>query len=310
MPTATATRKKNATKKKPAQGKRKAAPKKRKTTLADLVDKHDLYQRAVQCVEAEIDFVDDMFTKIRGRTATRLREDFCGTGNTSCEWVRRRPTNVAVGIDLDPEPLSWGQTHWVPRLTPEQQSRLELRLGNVLEPHADLDGKLDIVLAMNFSYWLFKARAALKHYFQCAHRTLTSDGVFFLDYYGGADAYKVITEKRRIPLASRGEIALTDYMGPFVYHWEQRTFNPINGEMDAAIHFSFPDGSRLDNAFVYNWRLWSVPEIRELLHEAGFRKTTIYWEGDDGKGGGNGEFSASEVGEACPAYIGYISAEK
>ena len=307
MPTATTSRRTSSARSSP---KKAPAKRKRRTTLADLADKHDLYQRAVQCVEAEIDFVDAEFTRLRSRTATRLREDFCGTGNTSCEWVRRRTTNIAVGLDIDPAPLTWGQQHWVPRLKPAQRERLELRLGNVLEPHPDLEGRMDMVLAMNFSYWCFKTRAALKHYFQCAHRALTTDGVMFLDYYGGSDSYRLLTEKRKVPLASRGEPALTDYKGPFVYHWHQESFNPITGEMAANIHFSLPDGSKMKNAFSYHWRLWTLPDIRELLHEAGFSKTTVYWEGDDNKGGGNGEFTPSEVGECCPAFIGYISAEK
>jgi len=83
-------------------------PRKRKT-LADAADRHRLYQEAVQCVEAEIDMVDKTYKELRGRPARRLREDFCGTGNTSCEWVRRRKTNTAIGFDLDPEVLAWGR---------------------------------------------------------------------------------------------------------------------------------------------------------------------------------------------------------
>lgn len=80
--------------------------------------------------------------------------------------------------------------------------------------------------------------------------------------------------------------------------------------MDCAIHFHFPDGTRMRNAFRYTWRLWTLPEIRELLTEAGFRNVTVYWEGDDNKGSGNGVFTPSEQGEACPAFICYISGEK
>ena len=71
-------------------------------------DRHVLYQSAVQCVESEIDFVDETFEKIRGRKASLLREDFAGTANTSSEWVRRRPTNRAVAVDLCADTLAWG----------------------------------------------------------------------------------------------------------------------------------------------------------------------------------------------------------
>lgn len=287
----------------------KSGSRAKRATIAERVDPYDLYQRAVQCVEAEIDFVDATFKQIRKRQATRLREDFCATGNTACEWVRRRETNSAVGLDIDPAPLGWGHTHNVGRLTPAQRERVDLKLGNVLEAHEDL-GKFDVILGMNFSYWCFKTRAALKHYFSVARSALVDDGILFLDYYGGSDAYKVLSEKRKIPHASKGEPALTEYKGPFEYRWQQEYFRPISGEMGCRIHFSFPDGSRLRDAFTYSWRLWSPPEIREVLLDAGFSRVVVYWEGDDGEGGGDGVFTPNEQGEACPSFIGYISAEK
>ena len=82
---------------------KKKKPSYRKRTeesLAKQADRHVLYEKAVQCVEAEIDMVDQNFKTLRGRRAISLREDFCGTANTSCEWVRRRSTNFAVGIDI------------------------------------------------------------------------------------------------------------------------------------------------------------------------------------------------------------------
>ena len=30
------------------------------------------------------------------------------------------------------------------------------------------------------------------------------------------------------------------------------------------------------DAFVYRWRLWSVPELRDVMAEAGFETTQIY----------------------------------
>ena len=80
--------------------------------------------------------------------------------------------------------------------------------------------------------------------------------------------------------------------------------------MRTHIHFKFPDGSRIKKAFTYEWRLWTAPEIRELLLEAGFRNPTVYWEGEDEDGEGNGEFSPEARGEADLAWIAYIVAEK
>lgn len=281
-------------------------------SLAKRADKHDCYQRAVQCVEAEIDFVDATYKAMRGRHARVLREDFCGTGNTSCEWVRRRQTNIAYGFDLDPVPLEWGRTHLVSRLKPAQRERLHLRRTDVLDPHPDIRGTLDCVLAMNFSFWIFKQRATLLAYFRRVHEDLTRDGVFFLDFYGGSDALVEMKERRPVkrPGSADSEPSMVGFNHPFTYIWDQESFNPITGELVCKIHFAFPDGSRLRDAFVYDWRLWNLREVRDLLEEAGFRKATVYWEGDDGKGGGNSEFTASEQGEACASWVCYLSAEK
>ena len=66
--------------------------------LADSADRHLLYQQAVQDVEAEIDFVEHTWSEQRKRPAILLREDFCGTANTACEWVIRCEDHHAIGI--------------------------------------------------------------------------------------------------------------------------------------------------------------------------------------------------------------------
>ena len=54
----------------------------------------------------------------------------------------------------------------------------------------------------------------------------------------------------------------------------------------------------------------SVDELRDMLLEAGFSDVTVYWEGEDEDGEGNGEFTPSASGEADLAWIAYIVAEK
>ena len=109
---------------------------------ASTADRHVLYQMSVQNVEAEIDFVDEIFEALRGRKGERLREDFCGTGHTSCEWVGRRPTNVAVGLDIDRETLDWGEEHNLGVLSDEARSRVTLLDRNVMEPGVDVRSHL------------------------------------------------------------------------------------------------------------------------------------------------------------------------
>ena len=41
--------------------------------------------------------------------AKSLKEDFCGTAILSAEWVRTRPDNIAVGVDLHEPTLKWAE---------------------------------------------------------------------------------------------------------------------------------------------------------------------------------------------------------
>ena len=271
-----------------SKGKRKD----KEATMAERADVHALYQEAVQCVESEIDFVDETFLRLRGRKAKVLREDFCGTANTSCEWVRRRADNHAIAVDVDPEVLQWSRNHNVAALG-EAAGRITLLKGDLLRVRS---GPVDAVLAHNFSYWIIKDRKLLRRYFRRVRESLVPGGLFFLDAYGGSDAHRELRERTE----NRG----------FTYIWEQAAFNPINHDLLCHIHFKFPDGSRIRRAFSYAWRLWSVPEIREVLSEAGFTRSTVYWQGTDEKSGeGDGVFEPTEQGEADPSWLVYLVAE-
>jgi len=265
----------------------------RKTRQAELADRHDLYQRSVQDTGSEIDFVLETWNTLRPRPPELLREDFCGTANTACEWVRRDARYYAIGIDLDREVLGWGERHNVSLLTQEEQQRIELIQGNVLDVFPE---PADIVLAMNFSYFLFRTRDELREYFAAVHAGLAPDGIFFLDAYGGYEAPRELEESRECD--------------GFLYIWDQAAFNPIDSSMTCHIHFEFPDNSRLDRAFTYHWRLWTLPEIREVLLEAGFSQADIYWEGTDPEcDEGNGVYEVREIGEADAGWVCYIVAQ-
>ncbi|MCK6477616.1 MAG: class I SAM-dependent methyltransferase [Phycisphaerales bacterium] len=260
---------------------------------ARTADKHELYEAAVQNPDADLDFVTRVYRQERGRAPRAIREDFCGTGYTSATWVRRNPANTAWGLDLDRKTLDWGRKRHVAPLTPEQRSRVTLLERNVLNPGPETS-RVDAVLAMNFSYWIFKTRDDLRRYFEIVHGSMNSKGVFFLDHYGGWQAMRAQTDRKRC----RG----------FTYLWEQRWFGPVTFDFDCRIHFEFPDGTKMRDAFIYKWRHWQIPEIRELLAETGFRKSIVYWEGDDDNGGGNGIYRKATNPEVCPVHLAYIVA--
>jgi SAM-dependent methyltransferase len=263
-----------------------------KLRMADKADRHILYEKSVQCVESEIDFIDETFKDKRKREAYLLREDFCGTTNTSCEWIRRRKNNIAYSVDIDPDVLAWGKKNKIAKLNRNQTERIHVINGDVLTVETK---PVDTVLAMNFSYWFFKDRPTMLKYFRRVHKGLVKDGIFFLDAFGGYEAYQELEERTK--------------HNDFTYIWDQASYNPITGTCKCNIHFKFKDGSKMKKAFTYEWRLWSLPEVTELLTEAGF-KPTVYWEGADEDGEGNGIFEPTMEGTADAGWIAYIVAEK
>jgi SAM-dependent methyltransferase len=265
----------------------------RAPTMAELADRHELYEASVPNVEEECEFVATTFREIRGREVLSFREDFCGTASAACEWVRGDAKRSAIGVDIDADVLEWGRQNRLNRLTDQQRSRLTLLESDVKAVQAE---STDVVGAFNFSYFIFKQREELKRYFESVYRSLKSDGIFFLDAFGGYEAFEEMKEK-------------TKYKG-FSYVWDQAKYYPVTGEMLCHIHFKFPDGSKMKKAFSYDWRLWTLPEIREILEESGFRNVTVFWEGDDDDGEGNGIFTREEKGEADAGWIVYIVAEK
>lgn len=269
------------------------AKKKYSATMAEKADIHELYEQAVQAVDIEAAFLHEQYRSLRGREALSLREDFCGTASLSCEWVRKGARRHAFGVDVDADVLDWGRRNRVARLPETARARIKLLNDDVRTVTTQ---PVDIVGAFNFSYFCFKTRDEMRGYFSRVRQALHPDGVFFLDAFGGPDASDLTKEKTKID--------------GFTYIWEQAEFEPVTGRILCHIHFKFPDGSKIKRAFTYDWRLWTLPELRELLDEAGFSKTRVLWEGDDGDGEGNGVFTESATGEADLAWIAYIVAEK
>ncbi len=233
--------------------------------MARLADRHRLYQEAVQSTEFEIEFYEDRYKELRGKRKKpySLREDFCGTALLCADWCRSHPRRTAVGVDLCSDTMIWGLRNNIEPAGADVHNRVELVNENVLTVVTD---KVDVICAMNFSYCVFKTRDLLRQYFANVRLALKDDGLFFMDLLGGTGTMDVCEEERELEESGA------------TYEWEQAQFNPIDHHMQCHIHFSFPDGSRLNKAFSYDWRLWTIPEVEELLHEAGFSRVHIYWE--------------------------------
>ncbi len=256
-------------------------------------DKYKLYLKSVQCVDADIDFVIKHYKRFNGVKPRVLREDFCGSFAAAVEFVSRSKKNKAIAVDLDGEVLDWGRKNILPKLK-DRKSDLSIVCDNVLNVSKP---SVDVILAMNFSYFLFKQRKDLLAYFKNSHKSLNENGILFLDAYGGTESADTCEEEKEVD--------------GFNYVWEQHSFNPITSEAVNYIHFNFPDGTRLDKAFEYEWRLWTLREITDLLAEAGFTEVGVYWEGwDEENEEGDGKFVLTHEAENCEGWVCYIIARK
>jgi len=256
-------------------------------------DRYAEYRRAVQSPDVDCQFVSDTYKELRGKRPRSLREDFCGTFALCCEWVRRGKENRALGIDLDSEPLNYGRENNLSQLKPEQQKRLEIIKGSVLTTQAS---RVDVEIALNFSYYIFKSRLMLKKYFKQALKGLRNDGLFIVDCFGGSEC--------------QGANEETNQIGNLTYYWDQTSYDPVSNGAVFHIHFKRKGEKKRENVFSYDWRMWTIPEIRETMLEAGFKRTHVYWEGTTRNGDGDGNFKLTEVGEECEAWVAYVVGER
>ena len=268
-------------------------------TLAEQADRHVLYQESVQAPESDVEFFIDTYKQLRGKEALSMREDFCGTALLSVDWCKTNPQRTAVGVDLDKPTLDWGVEHNI--IPAGMTDRIRLIEGNVLD---EPDKKVDLTCALNFSYCCFKTRDELCSYFENARKGLKEDGILVLDLLGGTETMDELEEDRE-----------GDDDENYTYIWDQAKFNPINHHMTCHIHFEFDDDSRLEKAFTYEWRLWMIPEVTELLKEAGYSKVRVYWEefvedeDDDEEMEGTGIYHDVAEAEQQESWVNYIVAE-
>jgi len=253
-------------------------------SAARQADPHALYERAVQQPELLIGFVESVFEDAFGTSPQVLREDFCGTAHTAATWVVRDAGRRATGVGLDEQVLAWAERHNRKPLG-KAGKRLRLTRADVCRSRA----AADVTLSLNFSHFTYKSRDELVRYFRHAHRCLRTPGLFVCDLYGGPLALQPCCDGREFE--------------EFTYLWEQQRYDPATAEALNHIHFRFPDGSALERAFTYDWRLWTLAELREALHEVGFIDTIVYYEDEDGF---DPDLDAAEL----EAYVAYVVAVK
>jgi len=248
--------------------------------------RHDLYELCVQSPKHLVPFL----SAVHGRSPGVLAEDFAGTAALSHLWVESDPDARAIATDLDSDALGYHGAH----------DRITKHHANVL--HAT--DHADVLFVGNFSIGYWHTRAELVAYLKHARQRLSSPvtdggggprsgsegvppGLFICDTYGGESAFLLgdVHRDHWIPPNKDGQDdpdhPLAPHAGKRVrYTWEQRSADPLTGMVTDVLHFRVESGgtieAELDDAFVYEWRLWSVPELRDAMAEAGFARTEVY----------------------------------
>lgn len=251
------------------------------------LDRFDLYEQAAQSPQMQARFLRALLTD-RTSEAITLGEDFCGTGAVSRAWLALDPSHRAVCVDHDAAPLTRL------RASGADDRRLVVHEDDV----AQITDPVDLIAVLNFSICEIHDRVALIAYLRHARSRLVSGdgaGTIVLDLYGGVDAFAI------------GESDV-ELRGGVRYVWEQREADPLTGRVVNAMHFFPAEGPPLRDAFVYDWRLWSAPELRDALREAGFGAITVYDRlgdaiDDDGRVYAQPIDSADELDENFVVYL-------
>jgi SAM-dependent methyltransferase len=243
------------------------------------VDRFDLYELCTQTPELDV----ALLRAIHGGAPRVVGEDFAGTAALSREWVRSVRGGRAIAVDRDPEPLARAQG----------VAGVECVVADVRR----VARRVDLLVALNFSWCMLHERRDLVAYLRRARRRLTRGGCFVADLYGGDGAFMQgkLREERRGPDGEK-----------IVYEFEQREADALTGRVVDALHFDVtPRGGapgtprarrlRLRDAFVYDWRLWSIPELRDALHDAGFARSEVHSRFEHARSGGGGRVARVHV---------------
>jgi len=235
-----------------AKAKAKAKPKAKPEPNA--VSKFDLYEL---CVTEPVRLTR-FLRAVHGNSPRTLREDFSGSAALARYWAQSDPRASALAVDVDPEPLA----------LLKGLDRVETIRGDALQCRRSAD----VIACTNFPLGYWHTRAALVKYLSHARACLNSRGVLVADTYGGRDAL--------IP----GQI-IQHLVGPdderIEYTFEQRSADPITARVVDALSFRVTPARKsratiFRDAFVYDWRLWSIPELTDALHEAGFKGVEVH----------------------------------
>lgn len=222
----------------------------------------DLYRLAVQHPLAEVAFVEHAWAQHYGDGSEPmlLREDFAGTCAVAAAWVASDPDRQAMAIELDESTAAWAAHRF-------DDPDLHIVQGDVM---AVDEPAVDVTLSLNFSVLIYHEQTELLGYLAHALKGLEPGGLLIMDVFGGPGVDQPSEQNRRIEPDEGG-------VQPFTYRWQQLGRDAETGQIECRIHFELDDGQRLENAFIYDWRLWSPDQIIDLARQAGFEQASLWW---------------------------------
>lgn len=182
----------------------------------------------------------------------------------------------ALAVDLDPAALARAHASAAAQgLAVDSPVGLTLRLADAVAAPVTPDDACDIIFVGNFSIGYIHHRPILVEYLKRSRERLTlarrAGGIFVCDTYAGPSAFTV-GSVTRTHVSPAGDVVR--------YTWQQRQADALTGLVTCVLHFQIErDGdviARFPDAFTYHWRLWSIPELRDAMHESGFARTSVY----------------------------------
>lgn len=236
--------------------------------LIDQYSIHDLYEAAVQDPKQEVDTILHLCEEMHFKPQ-RLGEDFCARAKLCSEWVRRDKSYEAIGIDIDDYLVKSANV----RFGVEGVEHRATAMARDVLAYSDDFKPVDLVHAGNFSWFYMLTRDELYRYLRSVKSRLRPGGVFMLDHFGG---YGTACDGRADSKKSGEWLPITGIPGYF--RFECLHFNPATHYCVYTIDFLMDDGSHKLGAFTYHWRHWSLPEIREAMHEVGFYNIRTFFD--------------------------------
>lgn len=227
-------------------------------TLASKADKLELYEGSVQEPRKECRNLEAIYKDLTGTMPRILREDFCSTAMIAMAWLQSPDVlRKSIGVDIDPVMIKRAEEI----RNRDNVSRITLVQASVLDEHTAPSA--DLIAALNYAIFYFHKRGDAVKYLRLSRDRLRQNGCIILDLFGGES--DVRSGKKRIRTNAEG-----------VEYWlEESQRDLLTNTVKLALSFRMRDGSWVKNAFIYDFRVYSIAEVSRK--RKGYFVNDRYW---------------------------------